>query len=55
MIITQDGDLYGIGGAKNYDGTNYKTAAGFWTPSNGANNSNKFNRIWSKVDPLGPY
>ena len=55
MIITQDGDLYGIGGTRYNDGTNYITAGGFWTPSNGGSNSNKFNRIWTKVDPLGPY
>ena len=55
MIITQDGDLYGIGGTRYYDGTNYVTAGAFWTPSNGGNNSTKFTRMWTKVDPLGPY
>ena len=55
MLITQDGDLYGIGYGRYYDGTQYLAAAPFWTPSDGNNHSTKATRIWTKVDPLGPY
>ena len=54
MMITHDGDIYGIGGAKYTTGTPYPDGP-FWTPSNGAANSNKYSRVWIKVNPLGPY
>jgi hypothetical protein len=55
-MISYDGDLYGIGGARYAVGTpaTYPEAA-FWNPSNGTANCNKWSRNWMRVNPLGPY
>jgi hypothetical protein len=56
LMISYDGDLYGIGGARYAVGTpaTFPEAA-FWNPSNGTANCNKWSRNWMRVNPLGPY
>ena len=56
LLISYDGELYGIGGARYATGApaTYPTGS-FWTSSDGTAYNGKWTYNWVRVNPLSPY